>query len=290
MPFRRGSSVGYDQATRLRQLAQQRNSRALTVAVTSGKGGVGKTNIAVNLAVSVAARGLRVLLVDVDLGLANADLLMNVQPRYTLSHALSGERTLESVCVEGPNGVRFVPGASGIDDLANLSEFDRQHFISQLHQLEISTDMIVLDCGAGISSNVTSFALSADRVIVVTTPQPTALTDAYATIKTLLRKRYVGDLGVFVNLADSKASAQGAYDRIAGVANKFLNYSVASEGYMLHDTVVERAVVGRWPFVLKYPDSNAAACVMALANRLAGTLESQPERGGFFRRVVGLFV
>jgi flagellar biosynthesis protein FlhG len=147
-----------------------------------------------------------------------------------------------------------------------------------------------LDCGAGLSRNVTGFALAADKVVIVTTPQATALTDAYATIKSLNRERCGGRLGLFVNMARSRGEAHAAYQRIHGVAQKFLNYSVADHGYMLHDTIVESAVRERCPFVIRYPESNAAACVAAVARQMSETLVGQQQRGGFFKRVVGLFV
>ena len=283
-----------DQASRLRKLAAQRHEApersAMTVAITSGKGGVGKTNIAVNLAICLASRGLRVTLVDADMGLANADVLMNVQPRYTLSHVVGGGRTIADICIEGPGGVRFVPGASGLGNLADLSEFERQHLLVQLQALERSADIVVFDCGAGISSNVTTFAAVADRVYVVTTPQPTALTDAYATVKTLHRCRCRGEQYLLVNMANSRREARATYDRVSSVARRFLDYSVADGGYMLHDSSVELAVQERVPFVVRYPGSNASACVAAVAKGLACVRGGQQVRGGFFRRFAGLFV
>ncbi len=279
-----------DQATRLRQLARRRKHVAMTVAVISGKGGVGKSNVAVNVSICLAAKGLKVSLVDADMGLANADLLMNIQPRYTLAHLVSGLRTVGEVCTEGPAGVRFVPGASGLHAMANLSEFERQNLIIQLQKLENSADIVVLDCGAGLSRNVISFALAADHVLVVTTPQPPALTDAYATIKALHRERCVARMCLFVNMANSRSEAVEAYRRLAGVARRFLNYSVADFGYMLHDTAVELAVQARCPFVIRYPGSNASACIAAMASRMVRTSVHQQRRGGFFRRVAGLFV
>lgn len=228
-------------------------------------------------------------MVDVDLGLANADLLMNIQPRYTISHVLSGVRSIESVCVEGPGGIRFVPGASGRSELADLSEFDRRNLIAQLRRLMASTDIVVLDCGAGISRNVTSFALAADQVIVVTTPQPTALTDAYATIKSLHRARGDVSASLFVNMVNSRSEAGATYQRLAGVARRFLDYFVADVGYMLHDTAVELAVQQRCPLVLRYPDSNASACVAAMAAGLARTMPGRRHNDGFLKRVAGLF-
>jgi flagellar biosynthesis protein FlhG len=232
---------------------------------------------------------LRVTLVDVDMGLANIDVLMNVRAPYTLSHVLSNLRTLREVAVGGPCGLRFVPGASGLHEMADLSEFERQSLIAQLQTLEINTDIMVLDCGAGIGRNVLSFALAADRVVVVTTPQPPALTDAYAMIKALHLERYRGRLGLFVNMADSRLAALEAHRRVATVAHRFLNFLVAEDGYMLHDTAVELAVLERCPFVLRDPSSNAAACVAAMADEVARSVSGQQRRGGFFSRVAGLF-
>ena len=279
-----------DQATRLREIARASLPSALTIAITSGKGGVGKSSIAVNLSICLTAKGVRTTLVDVDMGLANADVLLNLQPRYTLSHVLSGSRSIDEAVLQGPGGIRFVPGASGLHELADLSEFERQHLIAQFRKLEANTDILVLDCGAGLSRNVMSFALAADRVVVVTTPQPTAVTDAYAMIKALQRQGASGRVSLFANMAESRAQAQATYDRIAGVARKFLDYSVAYDGYMLHDTAVELAVLARCPFVIRYPGSNASACIAALAGELSRTISGQPRRGGFLRRVAGLFV
>jgi flagellar biosynthesis protein FlhG len=279
-----------DQATRLRELACRQASRGMTIAVTSGKGGVGKSNVAVNLAICLTSKGLRVVLVDVDLGLANADLLMNLQPRYTLSHVLSGVRSIDEVFTDGPGGIRFIPGASGLHELADLSEFERQNLVTQLEKLKTNADIVVLDCGAGISRNVISFALAADRVLVVTTPEPTSLADAYATIKALYREQCLAEMCLFVNIANSRAEARATYQRIATVARRFLDYSVADHGYMLHDTAVELAVQARCPFVIRYPGSNASACIAAMASEVARTFMGQQCRGGFFKRVAGLFV
>ncbi len=289
MTLRRHRIDRSDQAARLRELAGRRRRCATTLAIVSGKGGVGKSNIAVNLSICLAARGMGVTLVDADLGLANADLLMNLQSRRTLSHVIAGTCAIEQVCMEGPGGIRFVPGASGFEDLANLSDFERRALLAQLQKLEDSTDIVVLDCGAGISKNVTTFASSADQVFVVTTPEPPAIADAYATVKSLCRGRCSAGIGLFVNMAHSRAQAKATCDRLVGVAKRFLNYSVADCGYMLHDSSVELAVRERCPFVIRFPSSNASACIAATADGLARSWTGQRSRGGFFRRVVGLF-
>lgn len=278
-----------DQASQLRRLARRKLRSGMLVAVTSGKGGVGKTSIAVNLSVFLAAEGRRVVLVDLDLGLANADLLLNIQPRYTLSHVVSGVRTLTEIDVRGPAGLRMIPGASGVDLLANLSDFERRGLITQLQDLTVNADIVVLDCGAGISSNVIHFALSCDEAVVVTTPQPTAMTDAYATIKAIHREG--GDLPIrlFVNMARNQDEAVATFSRVSGVAKRFLDFSVADGGYMLHDSKVELAVRQRSPFVLRYPDANASACVAAMAGRLTRKVGA-PSSGGLLKRVAGLFL
>jgi len=279
-----------DQASKLRQLVRTRSDCAHAIAVVSGKGGVGKSNIAVNLGISLAERGVRVAVVDLDMGLANADLLLNIQPRYTLAHVLSGVRTVEEVCTTGPFGLAFIPGASGLHGLANLSEFERQSLAQQLRKLDASTDIVLFDCGAGLSRNVITFAQAADRVMVVTTPEPTAVTDAYAVIKSFRSHQHASQISLLVNMVQSPDEAARVYRRISGVAKRFLNYPIADGGYILHDTSVELAVRERRPFVIGYPSCNASACIVAIASGLARTCGERQERGSFFRRLAGLFI
>jgi len=215
---------------------------------------------------------------------------MNLHPRYTLAHVIGGARSIEEVCVRGPGGICFMPGANGVHALSNLSDFERHHLIGQVRKLALSADIAVLDLGAGLSRSVLSFAHVAERAWVVTTPEPTAVTDAYATIKALHKERYHGTVSLLVNMADSRAQAEDTYRRVNGVAQKFLNLSVANAGYLLHDTSVELAVQARCPVVIRYPGSNASACVAAMASEVARTCAPPQRRGGFLQRVAGLFV
>jgi flagellar biosynthesis protein FlhG len=242
------------------------------------------------LALAVSDYGVRPALVDLDMGLANADLLLGLQPRFNLSHAVSGLRTLEEISMLGPKNLLFVPGTSGMHDLANLTEFERQNLIVQLQKLDRSADIMFFDCGAGISRNVVAFAHAADETIIVTTPEPTALTDAYAVIKVLRRDDHHMKIGLLINMARSRDEAKRTFLRVASVAQRFLKYSVAEVGFILHDTVVEAAVRERRPFIIGYPNSNASACVQAIASELARTRNGHERGGGFLKRIVGLFV
>ena len=162
-----------DQATQLRQIARRASSRAQTIAITSGKGGVGKTNLSVNLSTVLAAMKRRVVLMDADLGLANADILCNVQPRFNLAHVVAGQRQLSEVLMPVPAGFSLIPGASGLAKMADLAESDRTRIVADLESIADNTDLLIIDTGAGIGRNVLSFTSSADHVFIVTTPEPT---------------------------------------------------------------------------------------------------------------------
>jgi flagellar biosynthesis protein FlhG len=274
-------------ASSRRRAAAAPNRRAVTIAVASGKGGVGKTNVAVNVGLCLRSRGLRVVLVDADLGLANADLVLGLTPRFNLSHLLARQRSWDEVVVQGPGGLGFVAGASGSPGLADLGMPDRQRLGEMFAAADC--DVLLLDCAAGIHRGVTCFAQAAEVVIVVTTPEPPALTDAYATVKTLAREGYGGSVRLLVNMAESRFEANAVFARMHQVAQKFMNFPIADAGYLLHDSHVELAVRQRVPFVLRYPKCSAAACAAAVAARLANgkAVDKPPE--GVFRRVVGLF-
>lgn len=263
--------------------------RARTIAIASGKGGVGKSNIALNLAIMLSASGQRVALMDADLGLANLDVLLDVDARSNLSHVIAGTRRLEDVIVHLPNGVQLVPGASGLARLAHLSEFQRAQLLREMGKLEADNDIILVDCGAGIGPDVMHFASAADSTIVVTAPEPTAITDGYAVIKVLSQMSYRGAISLLVNFAPDRQDARTTYQRISGVAKQFLSTRVLDAGYVLIDPKVREAVRRREPFVLAFPRCPAARCVAALATKLCegGALMEQKE--SFFRRVAGWF-
>ena len=256
-----------DQATTLRSLVQERR-RASVIAITSGKGGVGKSNVAVNLAIKLSAAGKRVVLLDADLGLANADVLCNIDLPCNLSHVIARKKELADVMVKAPGGFRLIGGASGLARMADLTDFDRQRIVDALAELEETADIILIDTGAGISPNVLSFTRAADHVLVLTTPEPTAITDAYAVIKVISRSGGDGHLlghggadrriSLLVNQARSPGEARVVHERIAKVARQFLGVSVLDAGYLYADEQVPFAVRKRTPFVLAAPKCPAA--------------------------------
>jgi flagellar biosynthesis protein FlhG len=262
---------------------------ARVLAVTSGKGGVGKTNIAANLALCLATSQKRVLLLDADISLANLDLLMNLRSRYNISHVLSGHKRMEEIVQSGPAGLRIVCGASGLDRLADIGEREQDRLLEHLSNLQRQTDAIVVDTAAGISNSVVGFCLAADQVLVVTTPEATAMADAYGMIKVLVRKQYDGPVSVVVNMAKDPIEGKHTYRRIAEVSRRFLNRDLYFAGVLLRDDRIRAAVRARTPVVLAYPKAPITASFAALAARLGGAEYGSPTPESFFRKVVRWF-
>ena len=267
--------------------------RARVIAVTSGKGGVGKTNLAVNLAVRFAAAGKRVTLLDADMGLANADVLCGLDLRHNLAHVVARRKRLDEVIVDAPGGFKLVAGASGLATMADLPEAEHRRVVESLAGLEAENDLILIDTGAGISPNVLSFTRSADQTVVVATPEPTSITDAYATIKVVARSRPASDrrpISLVVNEVKSATEARAVYERVAKVAREFLGLTLGDAGFVPLDPAVPRAVRARVPFLIGEPRCAASVCVTRLAMRLEQGVfatPQMPDRGGFFGRLSG---
>ncbi len=274
-----------NQAVNLQQAPVGDRAVACVLAVTSGKGGVGKTNIATNLALCMAASEKRVLLLDADISLGNLDLLLNIRSKYNISHVINGAKRVEDIIQLGPLGLQIICGASGLDQLADISESEQHRLLQHLSGLQHASDTIVIDTAAGISNSVVSFCLAADHVLVVTTPEVTAMTDAYGMIKVLVRKRFDGPISVVVNMAQSIAEGRSIYQRLADVAARFLRVDLYYAGVLLKDERLCAAVRSRQPVVLAYPKSQIASSFNTLAARLGGIDCRRADGGTFFRRV-----
>ncbi len=241
---------------------------ARVITVTSGKGGVGKTNIAVSLAIALANLGRRVTLIDMDLGLANVDLLLNLHVGANLSDVIAGRKRVDEILVDTPYKVRVVPGASGDDHLANLSPAEQHQLAEALTHLTGDTDYLIIDTGAGISRNTTMFTTSADEVLVVSTPEPTAMLDAYAVIKTVKKLAPRVSLHLLVNMARSEADARNAMRRISHIALNFIDSRLEEDGFILQQPEVAQAVRRRRPFIAEYPSCEASHSIRRIARAL----------------------
>lgn len=259
---------------------------AQALAVSSGKGGVGKSTMAVNLAILLSRMGRKVALLDADMGTANADVLCNVMPVHTLAHVVAGRREIEEIAIQAPGGFSLIPGASGLAQMAALGSREQQRLVEQFARLEQAYDVLLIDTGAGIGPSVLGLLTSADRVLIVTTPDPTAITDAYAVIKTAHRQNKNLDARLLVNQADDLEQGRQVYTRVGNVCRKFLGLDVPYAGCVLSDAQVRASIRNRRPFALEMKQTQATLALSALAHRLdKHAAEPKPARSGLLRRM-----
>lgn len=254
--------------TRLGLAPQDAGPSVKVLSFTSGKGGVGKTHLVVNLAYALRRLGARVMILDADLGLANIDVLLGLVPRFNIQHVLTGQKTLTEVLVEGPEGVLILPASSGIQDLVQLTEGQRLQLLTELDALEHTLDFLLIDTGAGISANVMYFNMAAQEIVVVVTPEPTSITDAYALMKVLATKHAEKNFKVIMNAVTSAAEAKEAFRRLSMVAQRFLNVSIDYLGFVVYDVAFSQAVRQQRALLELYPGCAAARCFRSLAQRV----------------------
>ena len=275
--------VFIDQASTLRRIAsgnkmekknKMKNTRVISV--TSGKGGVGKTNIVCNLAYLLSRFDKKVMILDADTGLANIDILLGLTPEYNLEHVFNGEKQLKDVIIDGPGGIKIIPASSGIQSLSELSQDQKLQLLTEFDSLDEELDFFIIDTAAGISSNVVYFNLAAQEKIVVVTPEPTSITDAYAIMKVMSKNHGIKSFKLIVNLVENEEEARNLYN--------FLKASIDFCGYIVKDNRVSASVIKQKLVTVMYPDSAACICFAKLARTILQTnTDSLPDGNiGFF--------
>jgi flagellar biosynthesis protein FlhG len=281
-----------DQASALRKLAAEKKdgkrAPTRTIAITSGKGGVGKTSLAVSLSIALAQGGkTKVTLLDADLGLANINVILGIIPQFNLYHVIKGKKKLRDIVIDVPEGIKIIAGASGFHQLANLDIKQRKEFIDEFQTIE-GDDFMIIDTGAGVSQNVLSFVVAADEVIVVTTPEPTAITDAYGIIKSIASQTNDKVIRLIVNRVQSVSEAKRVAQRIINIAGQFLNIKIENLGFVFDDPMVPKSVRNQKPFIVGFPKSKASVCVQLIADRIANR-PSEIKGGGLSSFLKNLF-
>lgn len=264
-----------DQAEELRSLlgnektGKKNGHKTRIIAITSGKGGVGKTNIAVNMAIAYAQLGKKVILIDGDLGMANVNVLLNVVPQYNLMHVINHQKKMGEIILDTEYGIKFIAGANGFSKIANMSVEELEYFAKEFASLG-NADIIIIDTGAGITNNVTQFVAAADECYVVTTPEPTAITDAYGIIKILTTELLNKNLNIklLVNRVHSADEGKRISERIITIVGQFLNYKVEYIGFVYDDPSVQTSVIRQKPFMAVNPSSKPSVCLKHIVGRI----------------------
>lgn len=272
------------------QAAKPSAKRTRIIAVASGKGGVGKTNISINLALAYGQLGKRVIVMDADLGLANVNVILGIIPKYNLYHLIRRQKKMRDIILDTSYGIQIVAGASGFSKIANLSDEERETFVQELSELQ-SAEVIIIDTSAGVSNNVLSFIRAADECLIVTTPEPTAITDAYGIIKIIATEVDNMNLGLklIVNRVHSVTEGKRVAERVINIAGQFLNLKVDYLGYVYDDPAVSNAVLRQRPFLVTDPNGKASICLKHIVGRLEKV--EYREGGGishFLKKLVGL--
>jgi len=268
---------------------KRKNVNTRVITVTSGKGGVGKTSVSVNLALALVKLGKKVLLFDGDLGLANINVLLGIIPKFNLYHVVKGTKTLQEIIITLPEGLDIIAGASGYSVLANLDYNERGRILEEFGKLA-GYDIMIIDTGAGVSTSVIGFVLPADEVIVLTTPEPTSITDAYGIIKSIVLVAPEKQIKLVVNRTVSALEARKVTERVINISGQFLNVKVENGGFIFDDENVGKAIRKQKPFMTLFPNSKASGCLRVLAGKLVNKpveFDDSPGISGFFKKVFG---
>jgi len=298
-----------DQADKLRQLidglkdsspekksvkkdSEIKTASTRVITVTSGKGGVGKTNVTVNLAICLSRMGYRVIILDVDFGLANIDLVFGITPEYSLADVINESKSIEEVLTDGPAGIKFISGGSGVEELVHLETTKLENFIKNISLLDSFCDIILVDTGAGLSDSVMSFVMASDEVLVVASPEPTSITDAYALIKMLANRDKNKKVSIVINKAENEKESKEVINKLSVVSKRFLGLELRQLGYIQRDDAVIKAVKLQNPFTISFPESKAAMTLTGVAEKIVNKQKDNGEQvnmgfKGFVHRLAG---
>lgn len=270
-----------DQAEQLRRLIKSQNQAkptARVITVTSGKGGVGKSNMSVNLGIQLSKAGKRVIILDADFGLANVEVMLGIRPKYNLADLLYKNKAMNEIITSGPMGLGFISGGSGVKELSNLDRYQILNLTEKLSELDELADVIIIDTGAGISDSVMEFIMASSEVLLVTTPEPTSITDAYALLKTLDKKEDFNSsnttIKVIANRVSTYKEGMDLYTKLSVVVNRFLNLNIEFLGSVPQDMNIMKSVMQQTPVSLLFPNTSATKGIIKLAENL---LENEAE-------------
>ncbi|RQD67774.1 MAG: MinD/ParA family protein [Tindallia sp. MSAO_Bac2] len=299
-----------DQAGKLRTLVKNRISTEKTgtengaldtnpptkphfICITSGKGGVGKTNFSINLGIALTRQGMRTLVIDADFGLANVDVVLGTITKYTFMNLMDENLSVENILGEGPEGLKIISGGSGLLNVLDMSEEKLQRIIQRFNELNTLFDIVIIDTGAGLTKNILSFVNASDETILVTTPEPTSLTDAYAMIKAISREPERTKVSVVVNRAETHEEADQNFEKLLNASMKFLNFPIHSLGIILDDYRVKKSVQLQVPFLIKYPNSIASRNVELISRKVLNhNIDDAPhevKESNFVKRFINIF-
>lgn len=273
-----------DQATKLREMvmADSEKSNSRVIAVTSGKGGVGKTSLSVNIAIELANRGKRVVIFDADFGLANVEVMLGIRPRYNLLDLIHNQRSIEEIITKGPNGIGFISGGSGVSELATLDNENIRLLISKLAQLDKMYDVVIIDTGAGIMDSVMEFVMVSPEVLLVVTPEPTSITDSYSLLKVLRRKENFNPLYkniyVVANRVSDEQEGNDIYEKINTVSSRFLNTKLNFLVSIPQDKNASMAIIEQKPVVMAYPSTQFTKSITQLVDKLSNDTRSEYDK------------
>jgi flagellar biosynthesis protein FlhG len=268
----------HDQAQGIRNMKSVKPVKV--IAVASGKGGVGKTNVSVNVAVALAKKGRRVALLDADMGLANVDILLGIYPKFNLAHVLSGEKSMNEIMVEGPLGLKVIPGSSGIQKMSELTTMEQAALIRAFSEIDQEIDVLIVDTAAGISASVVNFVRACQEVMVVICDEPTSLTDAYAFIKLLNRDYTVSDFNVIANMVQTAEQGRKLFQKLCKVTDAYLDVNLQFIGSIPYDLSLRKSVQQQSPVVLEYPKSDISLAITEIAEKI-DSLPVKYQAGGY---------